>query len=179
MNMKIHSFSRVVLALACAAIPVTSIAADTPAKTAAKPAKSVPATASNKEVERGRYLVMITGCNDCHTPDFLVNGGKTPEKDRLTGGTMGWRGPWGTTYPANLRLYFNDMAEDQWVQVAREIQRRPPMPYFSLNAMTEADVRAIYKYMRHLGPAGTLAPKFVPPDKEPPQPYVQFPAKGN
>lgn len=169
MKTKIHGFSRVILGLACAAIAVSSIAADTPAKTAAKPA-------SNKEIERGRYLVMIAGCNDCHTPNFLVNGGKTPEKDRLTGATMGWRGPWGTTYPVNLRLYFQDLTEGQWVQVAKEIQRRPPMPYFSLNAMAEADVRAIYKYIRYLGPAGTPAPKFVPPDKEPPQPYVQFPA---
>jgi hypothetical protein len=107
-----------------------------------------------------------------------VNGGKTPEKDRLTGATMGWRGPWGTTYPVNLRLYFQDVSEGQWVQTAREIQRRPPMPYFSLNAMTEADVRAIYKYIRHLGPAGKPAPQFVPPDKQPPQPFVQFPASG-
>ena len=69
------------------------------------------------------------------------------------------------------------MSEDEWVQVAKEIQRRPPMPYFSLNAMTVADVRAIYKYIRYLGPAGTSAPKFVPADKVPPQPYVQFPAQ--
>ena len=130
---------------------------------------------SNKDIERGRYLVMITGCNDCHTPNFLVNGGKTPEKDRLTGGTVGWRGPWGTTYPANLRLYFQEVNEEQWVQMAKEIQRRPPMPYFSLNALAEADARAIYRYIRSLGPVGVPAPKFVPADKEPPQPYVQFP----
>jgi hypothetical protein len=51
------------------------------------------------------------------------------------------------------------------------------MPFFSLNAMTEGDVRAIYKYIRWLGPAGVPAPNFVPPDKEPPPPYVQFPAQ--
>lgn len=170
MKTKMQGLSRIVLTLACAAIPVSSISADTPAKSAAK-------QGSSKQVERGRYLVMITGCHDCHTPNFLVNGGKTPEKDYLTGGTLGWRGPWGTTYPANLRLYFANMSEDEWVQVAKEIQRRPPMPYFSLNAMTAADVRAIYKYIRYLGPAGTPAPKFVPADKAPPQPYVQFPAQ--
>jgi hypothetical protein len=53
------------------------------------------------------------------------------------------------------------------------------MPYFSLNAMSEADVRSVYKYIRSLGPAGKPAPKFVPPDKVPPQPYVQFPDKLN
>jgi mono/diheme cytochrome c family protein len=161
---------RTILLAACAAIPAASDAADAPAKSAAK-------AASSKQVERGRYLVMITGCNDCHTPNFMVNGGKTPENDRLIGGAMGWRGPWGTTYPTNLRLYFMNLTEDMWVQVAREIQRRPPMPYFSLNAMSETDVRAIYKYIRYLGPAGVPAPSFIPPGKEPPQPYVQFPAQ--
>jgi mono/diheme cytochrome c family protein len=169
--MKIRSahFSAAVLALACLAIPHVSFAAD---------AKSAGKRASAKDIERGRYLVMIAGCNDCHTENFLVSGGKTPEQDRLTGTKLGWRGPWGTTYPPNLRLYFNEVTEDQWVQVAREIERRPPMPYFSLNAMSQADVRAMYRYIRFLGPAGEPAPKFVPPGKEPAQPYVQFPTAG-
>ena len=173
MHKKMQMLSRTIVTLACAAITVSSIAADAPAKPAAKPAAK---SAASKEIERGRYLVMIAGCHDCHTPNFLLNGGKTPEKDYLVGGTLGWRGSWGTTYPANLRLYFQEVNEEQWVRVAKEIQRRPPMPYFSLNAMAEADVRAIYKFIHSLGPAGVPAPKFVPPDKEPPQPYVQFPA---
>ena len=161
-----------VVALAWAVFSAMAIAADAPTK-------SSPKTAGKEEIERGRYLVAISACNDCHTPGFLVNGGKTPQKDWLTGGVLGWRGPWGTTYPANLRLYFQEITEAQWVQVAKETQRRPPMPYFSLNAMSEADVRAMYKFIRSLGPAGKPAPKFVPPDKVPPQPYVQFPDKLN
>jgi len=167
-----RSILRIVAAFTWAAFCATSIAADAPARSSAK-------TAINKETERGRYIIAISGCNDCHTPGFLLNGGKTPEKDWLTGGVTGWRGPWGTTYPTNLRLYFQEITEAQWVQVAKEIQRRPPMPYFSLNAMSEADVRSVYKYIRSLGPAGKPAPKFVPPDKVPPQPYVQFPDKLN
>ena len=93
----------------------------------------------------------------------------------MTGGVLGWRGSWGTTYPANLRLYFQEITEDQWVQVAKEMQRGPAMPYFSLNAMSQAEVRAMYKFIRSLGPAGKPAPAFVLPDKVPPQPYVQFP----
>lgn len=151
-----------------AALVAPSMAADAPAKAGA-------AMYSKKDIERGRYLVMISGCNDCHTENFLVSGGKTPEKDRLTGTRLGWRGPWGTTYPPNLRLYFNGISEEQWLQVAREIERKPPMPFFSLNAMTPADARSIYRYIRSLGPAGERAPKFLPPDQEPPQPYVQFP----
>jgi mono/diheme cytochrome c family protein len=170
MNKRLQVYSRIVSMLACAAISVSSIAADAPVPAANK-------RASGKLLERGRYLVMITGCNDCHTPNFMLNGGKTPESERLIGGTLGWRGPWGTTYPTNLRLYFQNMTEDMWVNVAKEIQRRPPMPYFSLNAMSEKDVRAIYQYVRYLGPAGVPAPSFVPPDTEPPKPYVQFPAQ--
>ena len=167
-----RSIFRIVAAFAWTAFCAASIAADTPAKSSAK-------TATDKEIERGRYVVAISGCNDCHTPGFLLNGGKTPEKDWLTGGVTGWRGPWGTTYPTNLRLYFQEITEAQWVQVAKEIQRRPPMPYFSLNAMSDTDVRSMYKYIRSLGPAGKPAPKFVPPDKVPSQPYVQFPDKMN
>ena len=157
-------------ALACAAFPALSIAADVPTKSSANPPNSV-------QIERGRYLVMITGCQDCHTPNYIAKGGKVPAKDFLTGDKLGWRGSWGTTYPANLRLYFNNITDEQWIQVAKTIEARPPMPYFALNAMTRADVLSIYEYIRSLGPAGGPAPKFVPADKEPPQPYVQFPMK--
>ena len=44
--------------------------------------------------ERGRYLVKITGCNDCHTPGYAEVGGKIPERDWLTSDSIGWRGPW-------------------------------------------------------------------------------------
>jgi mono/diheme cytochrome c family protein len=161
---------QVVAALASVALSVPAIAAE-------KAAKSSANTAAKTDIERGRYLVAVSGCNDCHTPGFLVQGNKVPQKDWLTGGVLGWRGPWGTTYPANLRLYFQEITEEQWVHVAKEIQRRPPMPYYSLNQMAEPDVRAMYKYIRSLGPAGKPAPKYVPPDKVPPQPYVQFPDK--
>ena len=63
-------------------------------------------------VARGRYLVVVSGCNDCHTPGYMENGGpKLPEKDWLTGVQVGYQGPWGTTYPSNLRLVINGMSE--------------------------------------------------------------------
>ena len=163
-------FSKFILSLACTAIPAISVAADAPAKSAAKPPDS-------KQIERGRYLVMITGCHDCHTPNYIAKGGKVPAKDFLTGDKLGWRGPWGTTYPTNLRLYFSEITDVQWIQVAKTIETSPPMPYFALNAMTRTDVLAIYEYIRSLGPAGEPAPKSITTDKEPPQPYVQFPMK--
>ena len=126
-------------------------------------------------VERGRYLVQIAGCNDCHTPGYLAAGGKVDEKLWLTGDNFGWRGPWGTTYGINLRLYAQGMSEAQWLQRVRTMQPRPPMPSFNLQAMHERDLKAILAYLKAAGPAGQPAPAWVPPGKEPPMPYALFP----
>lgn len=138
----------------------------------AGPAKPVdPAT-----LERGRYLVKITGCNDCHSAGYGESEGKLPESDWLTGDRLGWQGPWGTTYASNLRLYMQDITEDQWVGIAHNARFRPPMPWYSLHAMEEADLRALYQFIRHLGPAGQMAPAYLPPGQTPAGPSVLFPA---
>jgi hypothetical protein len=81
--------------LVCVAIPGAAAAAEAPASPATKAAQTT-------QIERGRYLVAIMGCNDRHTQDFHARGDfKIPENDRLTGSNLGWRGPWGTTYPNN------------------------------------------------------------------------------
>ena len=142
---------------------------------------ALPALAQDKKedplVKRGKYLVQIAGCNDCHTPGYPEKGGKVPESEWLTGDILGWRGPWGTTYPSNLRLYFQKLTEAEWVKLGKTLRTRPPMPWFNLHDMTTTDLRALYRYVRHLGPAGKPAPEYLPPDKTPPQPYVQFPGK--
>lgn len=126
-------------------------------------------------VERGRYLVRIAGCNDCHTPGYAERGGEVPEAAWLRGDRLGWRGPWGTTYPINLRLYMSGMTEAQWLATARAVRSRPPMPWFALRDMTDDDLRAIYRFVRSLGPAGGPAPAYLPPGQTPSGPYVQFP----
>ena len=127
------------------------------------------------EAARGKYVVQIAGCNDCHTPGYTSSAGKVEEKLWLTGDQLGWRGPWGTTYASNLRLLVKDMSADQFVKLARS-EVPPPMPWFNLRAMTDRDVKAIYAYLKHLGPAGQPAPHYVPADKTPGGPFVQFPA---
>jgi hypothetical protein len=80
--------------------------------------QSAPAAAGSAQViERGRYMVEIGGCNDCHTAGYAEKGGQAPEADRLKGDTLGYRGPWGTTYPTNLRLTFSKLTEDAWLKV--------------------------------------------------------------
>ena len=133
-------------------------------------------SADAQSIERGRYIARIAGCNDCHTAGYPESGGNLPEKQWLTGDRVGWRGPWGTTYPANLRLYMQTVSEEQWVKVAHTAQFRPPMPWFALRDMSSQDLRALYRFIRHLGPAGEAAPAYVPPDQVPKGPVVQFPA---
>ena len=133
-------------------------------------------TANAAQLERGRYLVKIAGCNDCHTPGYLLNAGKIPEAQWLTGDKLGWRGPWGTTYAANLRTYMQGLTEAQWLQKAKTLQTRPPMPWFTVQEMSTGDLRAMYAFIRHLGPGGEAAPAYVPPDKEPPPPFALFPS---
>ena len=129
-----------------------------------------------KRVERGRYLAAIAGCNDCHTPGYVVQNGKVSEDVWLIGDKLGWRGPWGTTYASNLRLAVKDMREKDWLDYARKLETRPPMPWFTLRIMHEDDLRAIFHFIKSLQPEGEPAPEALPPGKEPPQPYVQFPA---
>ncbi|MET0859137.1 MAG: cytochrome C [Telluria sp.] len=141
---------------------------------AAPAAQAGQATRSNA-IERGRYLVSIAGCNDCHTPGYSQAGGNIAQEQWLVGDHLGWRGPWGTTYPTNLRLYMQTLSEDEWLKVAKTAVLRPPMPWFNLRSMTNQDLSAIYRYVRFLGPAGKPAPAYMPPGQQPKGPYVQFP----
>lgn len=92
---------------------------------AAAPAATAKA-GGNGQVERGRYLVTIGGCNDCHTPLKMGPKGPEPDMTRMlsghpeslvlspapkTEGTWMWAGavtmtafagPWGISYAANL-----------------------------------------------------------------------------
>jgi len=163
----------IIAAIALGASGESAFAADKSGKSKpGKPGQSVDA----KQIERGRYLAKIAGCNDCHTAGYAPSGGKVPEKDWLTGDMLGWRGPWGTTYPVNLRIYMQGISEDQWVKAAKSMRTRPPMPWFALNDMAVQDLRALYKFVRYLGPAGNPAPAGLRPDETPKPPYVQFPA---
>ena len=49
------------------------------------------------------------------------------------------------------------------------------MPWFSLREMQEPDLRDMYHFIKSLGPAGEAVPVYVPPDREPKQPFVMFP----
>lgn len=124
------------------------------------------------EIERGRYLVMVTGCNDCHTPNYGMRGGKVPEAAWLVGDRTGWKGPWGVTYASNIRSRVQGMKEQEFVKYAKAIKTRPPMPWYSLNAMTESDLIALYRYIVSLGPSDNQIPLGQAPGEKPRGPFM-------
>jgi mono/diheme cytochrome c family protein len=126
------------------------------------------------QVAQGRYLAMMSGCNDCHTHGYLQLEGKVPEPDWLTGESVGWYGPWGTTYAINLRLFMENLSEDAWIKFARTVKARPAMPWWELQEMKEQDLRAIYLFIKSLGPKGVNAPAYLPPNQKPKPPYFEF-----
>ena len=140
----------------------------------AQATKSLSAT----QIERGRYLAYVGSCNDCHTAGFAPSDGNVPEKEWLLGsGPLGFRGPWGTTYAPKLRITLSNMTEDGWAKYAKTLKTRPPMPWFNLNRWSDADLRAFYQYVKQLGPVGNAGTQaYIPPDKEPKPPYIQWPA---
>ena len=49
------------------------------------------------------------------------------------------------------------------------------MPWFVLREMTDADLKAVYAYMRQAGPAGRPAPAALAPGVAAIGPVVRFP----
>ena len=125
-------------------------------------------------VARGEYLVRIAGCNDCHTPGYGERGGAVPTRDWLVGSPMGFNGPWGTTFPSNLRLKAQEMDEAGWLAYTGRLHTRPMMPDYNVRAMTEDDRRALYRFIHGLGSAGQKAPDYLPPGQAPTPPYLQM-----
>ena len=130
--------------------------------------------------EAGRYLVLVGGCNDCHTPGWDPSGGKVPMTRWLTGSPVGFEGPWGTTYPANLRLFVQRVSEPQWLAMFKskaplpQFPMRPPMPWVNIHRLSVRDLKALYVFIHGLGPMGRPAPAYTPPGQRPTTPYIVF-----
>lgn len=122
-------------------------------------------------VKRGEYVVRTSGCNDCHTAGYPQRQGDVPTSEWLAGSPLGYNGPWGTSYATNLRLRLQDMTETQWLEYSAHLRTRPIMPDFQVRAISEEDRRAIYHFVKSLGPTGQAAPDYLPPGQTPPAPY--------
>lgn len=132
------------------------------------------------KVARGKYLVTIAACGDCHTPGALM--GK-PDTNRLLGGSdVGFGVPGlGVFYPSNLtpdpETGIGKWTEDEIVTALRTGKRpdgrelAPVMPWMSLASLTDDDAHAIATYLKSLPPTANKVPGPFGPSEKPTAPY--------
>jgi mono/diheme cytochrome c family protein len=153
------------------------------------------AAGANAQVERGRYLVGITGCHDCHSPKVE---GMTPDMSRALSGRppktqvptatkneihasldlTAWTGPWGQSVASNLTpdpttgigKRYNEASFVQTMRTGRKPSGAPvmpPMPSEVYQNMTDEDLKAIWAYLQTVKPINNAvyAGITIPPAK--------------
>lgn len=149
-------------------------------------ARQAPAPAPMSEADmiaRGRYLAVVTGCHDCHTPGYLYG---APDTTRaLAGSELGWKGPWGVSYARNLtpepQTGIGPWSESDIVTAIRTGKRPdgtmllPPMPWPDFAFLTDADAAAIAKYLKSIPPVMHKVPDRQPPEAKVKGSLIVFP----
>jgi mono/diheme cytochrome c family protein len=128
---------------------------------------SAAASAADNQIERGKYLVTIAGCNDCHTPGFFL--GK-PDFGRTLGGSdVGFAIPGvgafvGRNLTPDKETGLGDWTSDQIITAlttgVRPDGRKlfPVMPWPELAHLSSDDAQAIVAYLRSLPPVKNAVP---------------------
>jgi len=170
MDRSIRSRSRITTygAAACAAVLM------------AVPARISSQAPAGAVVERGAYLVRVTGCHDCHSPKVQ---GMEPDLSRALSGRpsttplptptttevhasldlTAWQGPWGYSVASNLTPdpatglgnRYNEASFITTMRTGRKpngTQIQPPMPSDVYQNMTDDDLKAIFAYLRTIEP---------------------------
>jgi mono/diheme cytochrome c family protein len=134
------------------------------------------ALADEDQVTRGKYLVTISGCNDCHTPGALL--GKPDFSRALSGSEVGFAIPGlgvfaGRNLTPDKETGLGSWTDDQIISAVtagiRPDGRRlaPIMPWQALSHLSSDDAHAIVAYLKSL-PAvknavpGPFGPKEIP-----------------
>lgn len=128
-------------------------------------------------VERGKYIVTIGGCLDCHTPGYFF--GK-PDMTRYLGGSdIGFRvGELGIFVGPNLTPdketglgNWNDAQIEKALTTGERPDGRilaPIMPWRALAHLTKPDLTALVAYLRSLPPVSHKVPGPFGPNEKPP-----------
>jgi mono/diheme cytochrome c family protein len=127
------------------------------------------------QVERGKYLVAIIGCGDCHTPGSFL--GKPDMAKFLGGSDVGFAMPgFGVFVPPNLtsdkETGLGKWTRDQIVAAITKGERpdgrmlAPIMPSSDFAHLTKADALAIAAYLQSLPPVSNrVGGPFGPTEK--------------
>lgn len=134
-------------------------------------------------VVRGRYLVSIMSCNDCHTPGSFY--GVPDTTRRLSGSDIGWIGPWGVVHARNLTpdsTGIGSWSKDQIVtalltgSTPSGVQLAPIMPWMNFSGVLDHDdAMAIASYLMSLPPIVHKNLDRIPPGQKPTGATIAFP----
>jgi mono/diheme cytochrome c family protein len=120
---------------------------------------SLSAHAASKQVDRGKYLVTLGGCNDCHTPGYFL--GK-PDMARFLGGSdVGFEIPGLGVFLGRNITPDKETGIGSWTkaQIVTAIQtgKRPDgrmlapiMPWHAFANLTKGDASAIAEYLQSI-----------------------------
>ena len=155
-------------------------------------------------IERGRYLVNLGSCSDCHSPKVFTPMGPIPDTTRLLSGhpadaklpevpkdliapdrwgavttndMTAWAGPWGVSFTRNLtpdlatgigswtdEIFIKALRTGKDMGEGRDIL--PPMPWPNIGQSTDADLKAIFAYLKSLKPIENAVPDPISPSGE-------------
>ena len=134
------------------------------------------AIADDSQNTRGKYLVTISGCNDCHTPGYFFD---IPDMARfLSGSEVGFEVPsLGVFHGPNLTPD-PDTGLGKWSmdQIATAITKgerpdgrvlAPIMPWHAFANLTREDARAIVAFLKSLPPIKNKVPGPFGPSEKP------------
>jgi len=137
---------------------------------------SPPAIADEAQIARGRYLVIIAGCSDCHTPGALMG---APDMKRYLGGSdVGFSIPTqgvfvGQNLTPDKETGLGNWSDEQIVTAIRK-GKRPDgrklsgvMPYAALSHLTDEDASAMVAFLRSVPPVSNKVVSYKSSDKVP------------
>ncbi len=127
----------------------------------------VPANNFTDPVKRGEYLVEISGCTDCHTPQHQGQ----PNSALAFAGGFELKGPFGTVTSANITpdpsgiSYYDENLFIQTMRTGKVGARtlNPIMPWTVYRNMTDEDLKAMFAYVRTQKPLRHRVDNSLPP----------------
>jgi mono/diheme cytochrome c family protein len=132
----------------------------------------LPASADEAQLARGKYLVGIAGCNDCHTPGYFF--GKPDMAKFLAGSDVGFEIPGlgvfvGRNLTPDKETGIGEWTEDQIITALQTGKRpdgrelAPIMPWHALATLTKEDVTAMAAFLKSIPAVSNKIPDPVGP----------------
>jgi mono/diheme cytochrome c family protein len=134
------------------------------------------AAAQQSQIDRGKYLVTIAGCNDCHTPGYFF--GK-PEMHRFLGGSeVGFEIPGLGVFHGRNLTPDKETGLGSWTieQIVTALQtgKRPDgrelaliMPWGAFASFTKDDATAIAMFLKSIPAVKNKVPGPFGPNEQP------------